>query len=79
MELEKLKQIIAEVMSVDPKELTPKTSFVEDLCADSLDVYQIVMGIEETFDIRISQKDAEKVVTVGEAMELILRAQDEQK
>lgn len=77
MELEKLKQIIAEVLSVDPKEVTLKTAFVEDLCADSLDVYQIIMGIEETFDVRISEKDAEKVVTVGEALELILRAQEE--
>lgn len=75
MELEKLRQIIAEVLSVDPREVTEETTFVEDLCADSLDVYQIIMGIEETFDIEISAEDAEKIVTVGEAAELIRRAE----
>lgn len=75
MELEKLRQIIAEVLSVDPREVTEETTFVEDLCADSLDVYQIVMGIEETFDIEIAAEDAEKIVTVGEAVELIRRAE----
>lgn len=75
MELEKLRQIIAEVLSVDPREVTEETTFVEDLCADSLDVYQIIMGIEETFDIEIAAEDAEKIVTVREAVELIQRAQ----
>lgn len=75
MELEKLRQIIAEVLSVDPREVTEETTFVEDLCADSLDVYQIIMGIEETFDIEISAEDAEKIVTVREAVELIQRAE----
>ncbi len=74
MELEKLKEIIAEVLSVDPREVTEQTRFVEDLCADSLDVYQIVMEIEETFGIGISEEDIEKISTVGEAMELIRRA-----
>lgn len=53
MELEKLRQVIAEVLSVDPREVTEETTFVEDLCADSLDVYQIIMGIEDAFEIRI--------------------------
>lgn len=75
MELEKLRQIIAEVLSVDPREVTEETTFVEDLCADSLDVYQIIMGIEETFDIEIAAEDAEKIVTVREAVELIQKAQ----
>lgn len=74
MELEKLKEIIAEVLSVDPREVTEQTRFVEDLCADSLDVYQIVMEIEETFGIGISEEEIEKISTVGEAMELIRRA-----
>ena len=47
MELDKLRTIIAEVLCVDPKEITEETTFVDDLCADSLDVFQIVMGIEE--------------------------------
>lgn len=75
MELEKLRQIIAEVLSVDPREVTEETTFVGDLCADSLDVYQIIMGIEETFDIEVSAQDAEKIVTVKEAVELIQRSE----
>ena len=71
MELDKLRRIIAEVLCVDTREITEETSFVDDLCADSLDLYQIVMGIEEEFSIEISQEDAEKVSTVGEAMQLI--------
>ena len=74
MELEKLKEIIAEILSVDPREVTEETKFVEDLCADSLDVYQIVMGIEEAFDIEISEEDISRITTVGEAVELIRRA-----
>ena len=71
MELDKLRTIIAEVLCVDPKEITEETTFVDDLCADSLDVFQIVMGIEEEFGIEIAPADAEKISTVGEAVELI--------
>lgn len=71
MEFEKLKQVIAEVLSVDPEEITMETTFIEDLGADSLDVFQIVLGIEEEFDIEISQEMAEQISTVGEAVELI--------
>lgn len=71
MELDKLRRIIAEVLCVDTREITEETSFVDDLCADSLDLYQIVMGIEEEFSIEISQEAAEKVSTVGEALQLI--------
>ena len=71
MELEKLRTIISEILCVDPKEITEKTTFVDDLCADSLDVFQIVMGIEETFDIEIAPEEVEKISTVGEAIELI--------
>lgn len=74
MELEKLKEIIAEVLSVDPREVTEETRFVEDLCADSLDVYQIVMGIEEAFDIDIAEEDVLRIKTVGEAVALIRRS-----
>lgn len=76
MELEKLKTIIAEVLSVDPEEVTEETTFVDDLCADSLDVYQIIMGIEETFDIEIPAESAEHIVTVGQAVELIRRSEN---
>ena len=77
MELEKLKHIIAEVLSVDPREVTEDTSFVDDLCADSLDVYQIVMGIEEIFDIEVDAKAAAQISTVGEAVELIKNTRSE--
>lgn len=74
MEFEKLQEIIAEVLNVDPEEITMDTTFVDDLGADSLDVFQIIMGIEEEFDIEISNEDAEKIVTVGEAVEQIKNA-----
>ena len=74
MEFEKLQEIIAEVLNVDPEEITMETTFVDDLGADSLDVFQIIMGIEEEFDIEISNEDAEKIVTVGDAVEQIKNA-----
>ena len=74
MEFEKLQEIIAEVLNVDPEEITMDTTFVDDLGADSLDVFQIIMGIEEEFDIEITNEDAEKIVTVGDAVEQIKNA-----
>ena len=74
MEFEKLKQVIAEVLSVDPDEITMETTFVDDLGADSLDIFQIIMGIEEAFDIEIENEDAEKIATVGDAVEQIKNA-----
>ena len=71
MEFEKLAQIIAAVLNVDPDEITMETTFMDDLGADSLDIYQIIMGVEDEFDIEISAEDAEKITTVGEAVELI--------
>ena len=73
MEFEKLKEIIAEVLNVDADEITMDTTFVDDLGADSLDIFQIIMGIEEEFDIEISNEDAEKIVSVGDAVELPMR------
>ena len=63
MEFEKLQQIIAEVLNVEPDEITMDTTFVDDLGADSLDVFQIIMGIEEEFDIEIPNEAAESIVT----------------
>lgn len=74
MEFEKLQGIIAEVLNVDPEDITMATTFVDDLGADSLDVFQIVMGIEEEFDIEIPQEAAEDIVTVGDAVEQIKNA-----
>ena len=72
MEFEKLKKIIAEVLNVDEEEITMETTFVDDLGADSLDVFQIIMGLEEEFDIEIPNEEAEKIVTVGYAVEQII-------
>lgn len=74
MEFEKLKKIIVEVLNVDPDEITMETTFQDDLGADSLDVYQIIMGIEEEFDIEIPAESAEQVTTVEEAVEMIKNA-----
>ena len=74
MEFEKLKEIIAEVLNVDADEITMDTTFKDDLGADSLDIFQIIMGIEEEFDIEISNEDAEKIVSVGDAVEQIKNA-----
>lgn len=74
MEFEKLKSIIADVLSVDPKEITMDTTFMDDLGADSLDVYQIIMGIEQEFDIEIPAESAESITTVEEAVEMIKNA-----
>ena len=74
MEFEKIKAIIAEVLNVDENEITMETTFTDDLGADSLDVFQIIMGLEEEFDIEIANEDAEKIVTVGDAVELIKNA-----
>ncbi|MCR4658212.1 MAG: acyl carrier protein [Lachnospiraceae bacterium] len=74
MEFEKIQKIISEVLNVDPEEVMADTKFVDDLGADSLDIFQIIMGIEEEFDIEISTDDAEKIVTVGDAVEQIKNA-----
>ena len=74
MEFEKLQQIIAEVLNVDAEEITMETKFVDDLGADSLDVFQIIMGIEEEFDIEIPNEAAESIVTVADAVEQIKSA-----
>lgn len=68
MEFEKLTKIIADVLNVDAAEIRMGTTFVNDLGADSLDVFQIIMGIEEEFDIEISSEDAAKIVSVGDAV-----------
>ena len=74
MEFEKIQQIIADVLNVDLDEITPETTFKDDLGADSLDVFQIIMGVEEEFNIEIPTEEAEKIVTVGDAVEAIRNA-----
>lgn len=67
MEFEKLQEIIADVLNVDPATITPETRFVEDLGADSLDVFQIIMGLENYFEITIEDFQTENIVTVADA------------
>lgn len=74
MEFEKLQKIVAEVLNVDPEEIGMSSTFVDDLGADSLDIFQIIMGIEEEFDIEIPSEAAERIVTVGDAIEQIKNA-----
>lgn len=74
MEFEKLQGIIAEVLNIEPEDVTMAATFVDDLGADSLDTFQIIMGIEEEFDIEIPNEAAEQIVTVGDAVEQIKNA-----
>lgn len=72
MEVEKkVKEIIVDQLGVDESEVTPEAKFVDDLGADSLDIVELVMALEEEFDMEISDEDAEKIVTVGDAIEFI--------
>ena len=77
MEFEKLKKIIVDVLNVDENEITMDTTFIDDLGEDSLDVFQIIMGIEEEFDIEIPNEQADKIVTEGDAVEQIKAAMNE--
>lgn len=74
MEFEKVQKIIAEILNVDVSEIKSETTFTDDLGADSLDIFQIIMGIEEEFDIEIDTDEAEKIVTVGDAVAQIKKA-----
>ncbi len=74
MEFEKLQDIIAEVLNIEASEITMESTFVDDLGADSLDIFQIIMGIEEEFDIEIPNEAAEKISTVADAVEQIKNA-----
>ena len=71
MELEKIKAIIAEVLNIDADSITEDTTFVDDLGADSLDIFQIIMGIEEEYDIELDNESVEQIQTVGVAVEAI--------
>jgi acyl carrier protein len=71
MEFEKIRAIISEVLNISEDDISLDSTFIEDLGADSLDVFQIIMGIEEEFDIEIPNEAAEKIVTVNDAVEQI--------
>ena len=74
MDFEKVKKIIATTMGFDENTLTMDTAFIDDLGADSMDIFQVIMGIEEEFDIEVDNEDAEKIVTIGDAVEMIKKA-----
>lgn len=74
MEFEKVRQIIAEQLNIAESEIEEDTSFEDDLGADSLDVFQIIMALEEEFNLEISNEDAEKISTVGDVVEYIKKA-----
>ena len=74
MEFEKIQKIIADVLNIEPEKITMESAFVDDLNADSLDVLQIVMGIEDEFDIKIPDVATEKIVTVADAVNEIKSA-----
>jgi len=76
MEFEKIQEIIADVLNIDVYEIRQESKFVDDLGADSLDIFQIIMGIEDTFDIEINNSETDKIVTVGDAVEQIKSARN---
>lgn len=69
--LERVKRIIVDKLNVDPSEVTPEASIKEDLGADSLDVMDLVLELEDEFEMEISDEDAEKISTVGDIVEYI--------
>lgn len=70
--LSTIREVAAEVLSVDPDQVTEAARFKEDLDADSLDLVELVMGLEERFDIEVPEEDLEGVTTIGQAVDLVL-------
>ena len=68
---QRVKDIIVEQLTVKPEQVTPEAKFIEDLGADSLDTVELVMALEEEFSIEIPDEDAEKILTVGKALDYI--------
>jgi acyl carrier protein len=68
---DRVKKVVVEQLEVSEEEVTPTASFVDDLGADSLDVVELVMGLEEEFDVEIPDQEAEKIATVGDAVAYI--------
>jgi acyl carrier protein len=68
---DKVKKIIAEKLGVDPSDVVPQASFIDDLGADSLDLVELIMSMEEAFEIEISDEDAERLKTVQDAIDYI--------
>jgi len=77
MEFEKLQMIISEVLSLEPEEIRPELSFVDDLGADSLEIFQIIMAIEEEFDIGLEDSVVASIETVEDALHAIGEGKEE--
>ncbi|MCC6936547.1 MAG: acyl carrier protein [Thermomicrobiales bacterium] len=73
---DKLQAIVAEQLGVEPEKVTPDAEFVQDLNADSLDLVELIMSLEEEFGVEISDEDAEKIVKVSDAMDYIQDNED---
>ena len=71
VDLQKIREIVAEQLGVDVEEVTPEASFIDDLGADSLDTVELVMALEEAFEIEIPDEDAEQIKTVNDAIKYI--------
>ena len=71
MEFQKLQKIIAEVLSIDDTDIVQEMSFIDDLGADSLELFQILMGVEKEFDMSIDEETLKDVITVGDLLEII--------
>ncbi len=76
---EKVTEIVSEQMGVDKGEITPETSFINDLNADSLDTVELVMEFEDEFDMSIPDEEAEKIQTVGAAIDYITKIMNEKE
>lgn len=74
MEFEKMRKIVADILNVDPATITMETRFIEDLGADSLDLFQIVLAIEDEFEITVEDSQFEKITTIGTAVEEIKKS-----
>jgi len=74
LEFEKIQDVIAEQMGVDKDSITPETLFIEDLNADSLDIFQIISELEDIFGMEFANEDADKIRTVGDAAEHVKKA-----
>lgn len=75
MVFEKVKKIITDQLGVDPSEVAMESSFIDDLGADSLDIVELIMGLEDEFSLEIPDSEAEKIKTVGDAVEYIKSVQ----
>ena len=71
MEFEKIKEIVVDRLGADEADITLESSFIDDLGADSLDIVELIMALEEEFDLQIPEEDAEKISTVGDAVNYV--------